>query len=127
MKIHEYVLPVYIIIGLGILFDLLISRPWTFAETTMSNEYFRLLLEERWSPKTSHNGKPWNGPFQFEDSTGKLMMLPSDIALIEDPEFKKYVEMYAKDEDLFFKHFAKAFSKLLELGVQFPKPWWRII
>lgn len=33
--------------------------PWTFAENTMSNEYFRLLIEERWSPKLSHNGKPW--------------------------------------------------------------------
>jgi cytochrome c peroxidase len=50
--------------------------PWTFAENTFSNEYFRLLVEERWSPKVSHNGKPWEGPDQFEDSTGKLMMLP---------------------------------------------------
>jgi cytochrome c peroxidase len=48
------------------------------------------------------------------------MMLPSDIAMIQDPEFKKYVEMYAKDQELFFKDFAKAFSKLLELGVAFP-------
>jgi len=55
------------------------------------------------------------------------MMLPSDIALIQDPEFKKYVEKYAKNEDLFFKDFAKAFSKLLELGVAFPagKSWFK--
>lgn len=101
--------------------------PWTFAENTFSNEYFRLLMEERWSPKGTHNGKPWTGPDQFEDSTGKLMMLPADIALILDPEFKKYVAMYAKDEDLFFKDFAKAFSKLLELGVPFSsiKPWYQ--
>lgn len=101
--------------------------PWTFAETTFSNEYFRLLLEERWSPKASHNGKPWTGPDQFEDSTGKLMMLPSDMAMILDPEFKKYVELYAKDEEAFFKDFAKAFSKLLELGVPFPatKAWYQ--
>jgi cytochrome c peroxidase len=51
--------------------------PWTFAENTFSNEYFRLLVEERWSPKTTHNGRPWSGPDQYEDSTGKLMMLPS--------------------------------------------------
>lgn len=50
--------------------------PWTFAENTFSNEYFRLLVEERWSPKLSHNGKPWEGPDQFENATGKLMMLP---------------------------------------------------
>ena len=59
-----------------------------------------------------------------EDSTGKLMMLPSDIALIHDPVFRMYVEAYAKDEDLFFKDFAKAFAKLLELGVTFPHKSW---
>lgn len=100
--------------------------PWTFAENTMSNEYFRLLVEERWSPKVTHNGKPWDGPDQYEDSTGKLMMLPSDIALIQDAEFKKIVELYAKNEDVFFQDFAKAFSKLLELGCAFStKPWYQ--
>ena len=49
--------------------------PWTNAENTFSNEYFRLLLEERWSPKLTHNGKPWTGPDQYEDSSGQLMML----------------------------------------------------
>lgn len=62
------------------------------------NEYFRLLLEERWVVKKSHNGKPWKGPMQYEDETGQLMMLPSDMALIQDPTFKKYVELYANDE-----------------------------
>lgn len=101
--------------------------PWTFAENTFSNEYFRLLVEERWSPKMTHNGKPWDGPDQFEDSTGKLMMLPSDMVLVQDPAFRKVVELYAKNEDAFFKDFASAFSKLLELGVAFPstKPWYQ--
>lgn len=49
--------------------------PWTNAENTFSNEYFRLLIEERWSPKLTHNGKPWTGPDQYEDSSGQLMML----------------------------------------------------
>lgn len=75
----------------------------SIAETTFSNEYFRLLLEERWSPKTTQKGKPWTGPDQFEDSTGNLMMLQSDMALIADPALKKWVEIYAKDEDRFFK------------------------
>lgn len=101
--------------------------PWTNAETTFSNEYFRLLLEERWSPKVTHNGKPWTGPDQFEDATGALMMLPSDMWLIADPDFKKWVEVYAKDEDRFFRDFAKAFTKLIELGVPFAatKPWYQ--
>lgn len=77
--------------------------PWTNAETTFSNEYFRLLVEERWSPKMTHNGKPWTGPDQYEDATGNLMMLPVDMALLADPEFKKWALVYGKDEDKFFK------------------------
>jgi cytochrome c peroxidase len=38
---------------------------------------------------------------QYEDKTGQLMMLPSDLALIQDPTFKNYVELYAKDEGRF--------------------------
>jgi catalase (peroxidase I) len=34
---------------------------------------------------------------------GKLMMLPVDIALVAEPAFRKWVEVYAKDEDKFFK------------------------
>ncbi|CAM9172373.1 unnamed protein product [Discosporangium mesarthrocarpum] len=91
--------------------------PWTFAETSFSNEYFRLLLEEKWTIKTTHNGKPWTGPDQFEDPTGALMMLPSDMALIWDKDFRTTVELYAKDEDVFLSDFAAAFAKLISLGV----------
>ena len=93
--------------------------PWTRAETTFSNEYFRLLLEEKWTVKTKHEGKPWKGPMQFESKDGTLMMLPADMAFIEDPVFRVWVEKYSKDEQLFFKDFAAAFAKLLELGVNF--------
>lgn len=47
------------------------------------------------------------------------MMLPTDIALVKDKEFKKHVERYAKDSEVFFKEFSDAFVKLLELGVPF--------
>ena len=97
--------------------------PWTRAETTFSNEYFRLLLEEKWTVKKTHEGKPWTGPVQFESPDGALMMLPADIALIQDSEFRKYVELYAKDEAVFFKDFAAAFGKLMELGVPFKSSW----
>jgi len=90
--------------------------PWTRAPTTFSNEFFRLLLEEKWTQKK------WTGPLQFENSkTGSdLMMLPADLALLEDKEFRKHVELYSKDRDVFFADFARAFGKLLELGVKFP-------
>lgn len=93
--------------------------PWTRAETSFSNDYFRLLLEEKWVKKTTHEGKPWKGPLQYETKEKDIMMLPADLVLVEDPNFKKFVQLYAKDEKLFYQDFAKAFGKLMELGVKF--------
>lgn len=90
--------------------------PWTRAPTTFSNEYFRVLEELKWSKKMTHNGKKWTGPEQYEDETGELMMLPTDIAMVWDPEFRKFVKMYKDDEELYFKDFANAWVKLTELG-----------
>lgn len=42
-------------------------------------------------------------------------------ALLWDRKMKKYVQLYAKDEDKFFADFASAFAKLMELGVKFPE------
>ncbi|KAI8810031.1 heme peroxidase [Cladochytrium replicatum] len=88
--------------------------PWTFAPTTFSNQYFVKLVQEKWVEKK------WSGPKQYIDkATGNLMMLPADLALIKDRGFKKFVDLYAKDQDKFFADFSSAFSKLLELGVPF--------
>jgi cytochrome c peroxidase len=71
-------------------------------------------LEEKWG------WRKWNGPKQYQDATTKsLMMLPTDVALIKDPSFKKYVEVYAKDGQAFFKDFSDVVCKLFELGVPF--------
>jgi cytochrome c peroxidase len=49
------------------------------------------------------------------------MMLSTDMALIWDRGFRKHTDVYAKDEAAFFKDFASAFSKLLELGCKMPE------
>merc|ERR1719476_709867 len=90
--------------------------PWTRAPTTISNEYYRELLENSWTIKTTHKGAPWTGPLQFEDPTGDLMMLPSDMVLIQDKAFRKWVVHYAKNEDAFMKDFGDAVGKLFGLG-----------
>ncbi|KAH0836172.1 hypothetical protein AYO21_08625 [Fonsecaea monophora] len=88
--------------------------PWTFSPTMFTNDFFRLLMEEKWGWRS------WKGPKQYEDATTKsLMMLPTDIALIQDPIFKTWVEKYAKDQDLFFKDFSDVLCKMFELGVPF--------
>ncbi|EGO00213.1 hypothetical protein SERLA73DRAFT_180679 [Serpula lacrymans var. lacrymans S7.3] len=97
--------------------------PWTFSPTTFTNDFYKLLFEEKWV------WKKWSGPKQLEDKTTKsLMMLPTDYVLTQDKSFKKYAKAYADDNDLFFKDFSAAFATLMELGVptqQFvsSEPW----
>lgn len=92
--------------------------PWNYAETTLSNAYFKLLLDPTmgWKPKTQHFGKPWTGPPQFVSGNDELMMLHTDMALTWDPSFKKWVEIYAADEERWFKDFSSYYQQLNELG-----------
>ncbi|KAF8828697.1 hypothetical protein HHX47_DHR3000049 [Lentinula edodes] len=109
--------------------------PWTFSPTTMTNDFFKLLFDEKWV------WKKWNGPKQLEDKgTKSLMMLPAplfnntrilhstDYVLVTDKIYKKYARAYADDEALFFKDFSAVCAKLFELGVPTeqwvtPEPW----
>uniref|UniRef100_A0A0E0M3X6 L-ascorbate peroxidase n=1 Tax=Oryza punctata TaxID=4537 RepID=A0A0E0M3X6_ORYPU len=45
-----------------------------------------------------------------------LLKLPTDKALLEDPEFRHFVDHYAKNEDAFFKDYVESHKKLSELG-----------
>lgn len=90
--------------------------PWTFSPTILTNDYFKLLMEEKWG------WRKWAGPRQYEDVKSKsLMMLPTDMALINDDIFREQVYKYAENSDLFFKDFASVVTKLFELGVPFEK------
>ena len=84
--------------------------PWTPTPTMFNNLYFSLLNTVNWTKRD------WSGPFQYEDDGKKLMMLPTDVVLIKDKKFKKYVDVYAGNQKKFFVDFAKAFKKLEELG-----------
>lgn len=96
--------------------------PWTHAPTTFSNLYFVELLNHKWVQKQ------WKGPVQFMNVDGQdLMMLPTDVALTQDPAFRKWVTVYAMDQDKFQKDFSAAFTKLTELGVPFSQPFpWKL-
>lgn len=91
--------------------------PWVPANNRFTNDFYVRLLGN-WYPKVIES----TGRHQFEDEeTKSLMMLPTDMALKEESYFAKYVKLYANDEALWFKDFAKDFQKLLELGIAFPK------
>lgn len=94
--------------------------PWTPTPTTFNNAYYTLLSSLNWIPKD------WSGPPQYVDApTGKLMMLPTDLVLLDDKSFLKWVKVYAKDGQKFDKDFAKTFQKLEELGTSglIPTEW----
>ncbi|KAJ4774885.1 Ascorbate peroxidase [Rhynchospora pubera] len=77
-------------------------------------------------PERSGFEGPWTKePLKFDNSyfvellkgeAEGLLKLPTDKAMLDDPKFRHYVELYAKDEDLFFKDYAESHKKLSELG-----------
>ncbi|KAL1566641.1 L-ascorbate peroxidase 3 [Salvia divinorum] len=73
--------------------------PWTQDPLKFDNSYFVELLKG--------------------DSKG-LLKLPTDKVLVEDPEFRKYVIMYAEDEEAFFRDYAASHKRLSELGFSPP-------
>ncbi|KAF7983825.1 hypothetical protein HWV62_19083 [Athelia sp. TMB] len=98
--------------------------PWTFSPTTLTNDYYKLLFEEKWT------WRKWSGPKQLEDKKTKtLMMLPTDYVLTQDKSFKKFAKSYADSEETFFKDFSAVVHKLFELGVptaQFASDPWEL-
>lgn len=90
--------------------------PWTSNPLKFDNEYFRNLLEKTWVIQ------PNSDPQQYMDAeTGKLMMLPTDMCLIEDKNFLEIVKVYASDEKQFFEDFSYAFGRLIHLGCPMSK------
>jgi cytochrome c peroxidase len=90
---------------------------WVNNPTRFSNTYFKLMLSRSWREKTFPNGTRQFVHYD-EDAEEELMMLPTDLALLSDPSFRPWVELYAKDKDRFFADFANVFAKLMELGIQ---------
>jgi cytochrome c peroxidase len=100
---------------------------WTRQPNVFANQFFSVLsLHHKQNDWVEKN---WAGPRQFRardtiqgtTDTRVLTMLPSDMELVRDPLFAPIVEKYAPTDvntrQLFYDNFAKAFGKLLGLGV----------
>ena len=74
----------------------------------------RLFFEILTQPRTFL--KTFSRRYEAKSGDWMLMMLPSDMALLDDPSFRGWVEKYAEDEEMFFKDFSAAFGKLIALN-----------
>lgn len=86
--------------------------PWSRSPLVFNHFYFKHLLEMDWQPRK------WEGPLQYEAEIEgwKLMMLPTDLCLRDDPKFKVWVEIYAANEQAWFADFSAAFARLISLN-----------
>jgi catalase (peroxidase I) len=88
--------------------------PWTSTPARWSNEFFRGLLDEEWEVWEGPGGhKQWRMKNQPSDPR---MRLTSDIALLHDPEYKKYVELFASNMTAFDEAFDEAWTQLITNG-----------
>lgn len=69
---------------------------------TFDNVYYSSLLN-----------KPWENQ---QNSMAKMIGLPSDHALPDDPTCKPIIEEFSRDQSKFFSEFSNAYIKLTELG-----------
>ncbi|KAL7437321.1 hypothetical protein ACHAXM_005712 [Skeletonema potamos] len=85
---------------------------WTEDHLTFNNSYFTEMLAKEYADETTAKGCPQKA----HKATGTIMLI-SDLALLEAP-YRETVELYAKDQEAFFKDFTAAWVKLQENGCE---------
>lgn len=75
--------------------------------------------------KTDENEQRWSmNPYVFDnnyyveilDKHSEYLKTPSDLVLLENPEYREHVELFAKDQDAFFGEFSNVYLKIGNLG-----------
>jgi catalase (peroxidase I) len=88
--------------------------PWTSTPTQWSNEFFVYLVDKEWELWTGPGGHyQWRLKDQPDDPR---MRLTSDMALLADPEFRHWVEVFARNATALDEAFDAAWHNLVNAG-----------
>jgi len=96
---------------------------WTTHPTKWDNGYFEMLLNHEWAQKKSPAGANQWEPVDIEEEDKPIdvedpsirhnpMMTDADMAMREDPIYRKISERFYKDPEYFSEVFARAWFKL---------------
>ncbi|KPM41693.1 Catalase-peroxidase 2 [Neonectria ditissima] len=95
---------------------------WSKTPTKWSNDFLNSLVKNNWtlveSPAGAHQWEALNGTVDYPDPFDKTKfrratMLTSDLALINDPSYKKICNRWVEHPEELVDAFAKAWFKLL--------------
>jgi len=88
--------------------------PWTTTPTEWSNAYFANLLDLEWELITGPGGNPEWRPLGLDpsDPENGIRMLTTDIALRVDPAYRKYCELFKRNQTALDYWFARTWYKL---------------
>jgi len=93
--------------------------PWVKCNRRFSNDFFRTALRNQYV-KVKPTGL--NEQFEAVGATHgngeKLILLPSDKAILESPRYNRHFIHFADNQADFYRVFARAYARLLEQGME---------
>lgn len=99
-----------------------------FAGTGLADDEVVALMGRRTlgflQPEDEYHGRWCMNPYVFDNTyfqellseKTRYIKLDDDRSLLADQKYRKYVEIFAEDNELFFDTFARAFAKVSEFG-----------
>lgn len=86
------------------------SGSWSPNPSALSNNYFKLLLEQDWKESKAPSGEV---EFKATVDGTELYMTAADLAIKQHDSWKTIAEGYAADNRKFLKHFSAAWTKMM--------------
>jgi len=94
---------------------------WTSTPSKWNYEYFEgMAPSHKWVATKSPDGEDQWGPYPGDSVTKNTVRLTSDLALIADPKYRKWVTKYRQNSNRFDRDFALAWKKLTHRSERHP-------